>query len=156
MSCSQHVFTKNESRNLLDFFRLMSGSCHFDRLSNDEFSVKFWRFVIIMFFNCGWVWKLGAPSRYYKGPGCLNSKEIIFEWIRLLLDLILMSAEKNQNKHSKCDTKFVIWHPAKMTWSTHKSKDSVFIVNLKNCEFFEKMSWESGVMSLFIIIRQCK
>ena len=48
-------------------FVLMSGSCHFDRASNDELSVEFWFFVIAMFFNCGWVLKFGAPSRYYKG-----------------------------------------------------------------------------------------
>ena len=31
------------------FPRLMCGSCHFDRASNDEFSVKFWMFVLIFF-----------------------------------------------------------------------------------------------------------
>ena len=46
---------------------LMSGSCHFNRASNDEFSVKFWIFVIVMFFNRGQVLKFGAPLRYYKG-----------------------------------------------------------------------------------------
>ena len=40
----------------------MSGSCHFD-----EFGVEFWIFVIVMFFNHGWVLKFGAPLRYYKG-----------------------------------------------------------------------------------------
>ena len=40
---------------------LMSGSCHFDRESNDEFSVEFWTFVIVMFFNRSWVLKFRAP-----------------------------------------------------------------------------------------------
>ena len=44
----------------------MSGSCLFDRASNDEFSVEFWIYVIVMFFNGDWVLKVGAPSRYYK------------------------------------------------------------------------------------------
>ena len=46
---------------------LLSGSCHFDRASNVKFSVKFWIFVIVMFFNRDRVLKFGAPSRYYKG-----------------------------------------------------------------------------------------
>ena len=29
--------------------RLMYGSCHFDKPSNDEFSVKFWMFVFFVF-----------------------------------------------------------------------------------------------------------
>ena len=45
----------------------MFGSCHFDRASIDEVSVKFWIFVIVMFFNRGQILKFGAPSRYYKG-----------------------------------------------------------------------------------------
>ena len=45
----------------------MSGSCHFDRASNDEFSVKFRIFVIVLFFNHGQVLKFGASSRYYEG-----------------------------------------------------------------------------------------
>ena len=48
--------------------RIMSGSCHFD---NDEFSVEFWIFVIVIFLNCGRVLKFKVLE------GCLNSKEII-------------------------------------------------------------------------------
>ena len=33
--------------------------------------------------------------------------------------MILMSAEKNQNKHSKFNTKLVIQRPVEMTWSAH-------------------------------------
>ena len=44
----------------------MSGSYHFDRATNDEFSVEFWIFVIVMFFNHGWVLKFGTPSRDHK------------------------------------------------------------------------------------------
>ena len=46
--------------------KLRCGSCHFDRASNDEFSVEFWIFVIVAFFNRSRVLKFGAPSRYYK------------------------------------------------------------------------------------------
>ena len=44
----------------------MSGSCHFDRMSNDEFSVKFGIYVIVLFINRDQVMKFGVPSRYYK------------------------------------------------------------------------------------------
>ena len=44
-----------------------SGSCHFDRSSNDEFSIEFLIIVIVMFVNCSQALKFGAPSRYYKG-----------------------------------------------------------------------------------------
>ena len=40
------------------------GSCHFDRASNDKFSVEF--LIIVIFFNYSQVLKLGALSRYYK------------------------------------------------------------------------------------------
>jgi hypothetical protein len=46
---------------------LMYGSCHFEGASNDKFSVEFWIFVIVIFFNLNRVLKFGAPSRYYKG-----------------------------------------------------------------------------------------
>ena len=36
-----------------------SGSCHFDRVSNDEFSVKFWIFGIVMFLTAVEFWNLG-------------------------------------------------------------------------------------------------
>ena len=86
--------------------RLMSRSCHFDRVSNDEF----WIFGIIIFFNRGRVLKFGVP--YLKRDN--------FDWIGLLSDLILLLAETNQNKHSKFNTKFVNRRLVKMTWSAHK------------------------------------
>ena len=48
-------------------------------------------FGIVMFFNRGWVLKVGAPSKYYKG---VQLKKEDFEWIGLLSDLISMSARK--------------------------------------------------------------
>ena len=60
----------NNSENVIIsvcFFTLMSGSCHLNRASNDKFSVEFWIFGIVIFFNRGRVLKFGAPSRYYKG-----------------------------------------------------------------------------------------
>ena len=47
-------------------WRSMFGSCHFDRASNDKFSVEFLIFGIVIFFNHDRVLKFGAPSRYYK------------------------------------------------------------------------------------------
>ena len=44
-----------------------------------------------------------------------------------------MSAEKNQNKHLKFDTKFVNWCPVEMTWSAHYS--NFLVIHLK-CDFF--------------------
>ena len=66
-------------------------------------------------FHLGQVLKFGAPSRYNKGALFKN-----FEWIGLLSDLILMLAEKNQSKHSKFDTKFIIRHPVVMTWTANQ------------------------------------
>ena len=63
----------------------MSGLCHFDTVSNNKFSVKFYIFVIVMFFNCSCVLKFVAPS---------DSSDN-FGKIGLLSGLILMSAEKN-------------------------------------------------------------
>ena len=54
---------------LVKNFLIMSGSCHFDRVSNDEFSVKFGLFVIILFF------KRNQVRGIFKV--CLNSKKII-------------------------------------------------------------------------------
>ena len=38
---------------------IISGSCHFDRASNDKFSVEFWVFVIFMFLTTTELWNLG-------------------------------------------------------------------------------------------------
>ena len=46
--------------------RTRSGSCHFDRASNDKFSVEVLIIVIVIFFNRSQVLKFKAPSRYYK------------------------------------------------------------------------------------------
>ena len=76
---------------------LRSGSCHFDSLSNDEFSVEFW--INVMFFNCSQVLKFGAPSMYYKCALTQNLSESdfiqIWFWCRL----------KKKSKQT-----FKIWH----------------------------------------------
>ena len=54
----------------------MSVSCHFNRASNDEFSV-----------------------------------DSNFEYLLLLCFLTVADLKKNQNKHSKLDTKFIIQRP---------------------------------------------
>ena len=58
---------------------LVSGSCHFNRASNDEFSIEFWIFDIDMFFNHKPVLKFGAPSRYYKGALTQKSELDFFQ-----------------------------------------------------------------------------
>ena len=42
---------------------LRSGSCHFYRSSNDQFSVEFFIIVIVLFFNHSQVLKFATPSR---------------------------------------------------------------------------------------------
>ena len=87
---------------------LVSGSCHLDRVSNDEFSVEFWIFVIVLFCNRSQVLKFEAPSRVPL------VKRDNFEWIGLLSDL--MSAEKKIKtniQNSTLNMAFVallIWH----------------------------------------------
>ena len=63
-SCTGHT-THFTDTALFSYF--MSGSSHFARASNDKYSVEFWIFVIVMFFNHRQVLKFWAPSRYYKG-----------------------------------------------------------------------------------------
>ena len=93
----------------------MSGSCHFDRVSN-EVIVKFWIFGIVIFFNHGQVLKFGAPSRHYKGA--LTQKEIILSDFRSDFNVIW---KKNQSKHSKFDSKFVIWSPVENDMNRKKT-----------------------------------
>ena len=45
----------------------MSGSNHLDRASNVKIGVERQIFVVVIFFDCDRVLKLGAHSRYYKG-----------------------------------------------------------------------------------------
>ena len=53
----------------------MPGSCHLDRGSNVKIGVESQIFVIVIFFNCGWVLQFVAHSRYYKGA---LTQKIIF------------------------------------------------------------------------------
>ena len=48
-------------------YRLMSGSCHLDRVSNVEIGVECQILVIGSLFDWGQVLQFGAHSRYYKG-----------------------------------------------------------------------------------------
>ena len=70
---------------------------------------EYWIFVIAMFSIHCQVLKFEAPSSM-----CLNTKEAIFR------SDFNVDWKKNQNKHSKFNTKFVIWCPVEMTWSEHK------------------------------------
>ena len=51
---------------MLPLISLMSGSCHLDRGSNVQIGVECQIFVIVIFFNCGWVLPFGEHSSYYK------------------------------------------------------------------------------------------
>ena len=88
----------------------MSGSCHLDRVWNVEIWVECQIFVIVIFFNCGWVLKFGAHSRYYKGALIQRDH---FQWFVLLSNLIFMSAEKIKTKNN---TKY------KTLWKMEKAK----------------------------------
>ena len=90
---------------------LMCRSCHFNRALNDEFSVKFWMLVLIFF----------RPT--------LKSdlKEVQFTqnyhpYNTLKFQNLAVVKKHNNNKYSKFNTEFIIWHPVKMTWSGYYSK----------------------------------
>ena len=91
---------------------LMSGSCHFDRASNNKFGVEFWMFVFVMF--------LGHLQGIIRGP-LLKRDNFELIWTSFRSD-IYVGWKKNQNKHSKFDNKFVIGCPVEMTWSAPKWK----------------------------------
>ena len=95
------------------FVHFRSGSCYFDRVSNDEFSVEFWIFGIVIFFNSGRVLRFGALSK------SLNSKEIIFSELEFFHIWFLWRLTKNLNKHSKFETRFIIRRPVEIAWSGH-------------------------------------
>ena len=40
----------------------------------------------------------------------------------------MLAEKKYQNKHSKFNTKFIIWRPIEMTWSAHKWKLSFHLI----------------------------
>ena len=95
-------------------FDILCQSCHFNRASNDEFSVEFWMFVLIFF-----------PANIK-----VRCKEVQFTqnylfWVKT--PLLYLESDPNfktrpwlkNKKYSKFDTKFIIWHPVKMTW--HKT-----------------------------------
>ena len=112
------------------------GSCDFDRAWNDKFSVEFWIFVTFMFWSVAEFWNLGHLQ------GIL--KRDIFEWIGLLLDLILMSAEKNQNKHLKFDTKFIIRLPASIWHEPHISQFVQLSLKFKFVQFYNQATLKAG------------
>ena len=57
----------------------------------DHISVEFWIFIICMFLNVTEFWNLGHLQSIISVP---QLKRYNFEWVGLLSDLILMSAEK--------------------------------------------------------------
>ena len=74
------------------------------RASNVKIGVECQIFDIVIFFNYSRVLQFGALSRF---------KRDHFLWFVLLSDLIFMSAEKNQNKHSTLNLSFNAlskWH----------------------------------------------
>ena len=107
-----------KTNQFLVLFDLRSGSCHFNRASNDKFSVEFWIFGIVIFFNWGWVLKFGAPSRYFK-DALTQKRSYLVNWTSFGSDFNV-SWKKNQNKYSKFNAKLVIWRPVEMTWSAQQ------------------------------------
>ena len=88
----------------------MSGSCHLDRASNIEIGVECQICVIVIFFNCAWVLKFGAHSRYYKGA--LTQKRSFLVLCTTFRSDFYVNW-KNQNKHSTLNSTFNAlskWH----------------------------------------------
>ena len=57
------LYLKQFTQQFNKIFRLMSGSCHFDRASIVEIGVEYKIFAIIIFFNFVQVLQFGAHSR---------------------------------------------------------------------------------------------
>ena len=82
---SDYVCINNWNRKLLCLQNeLRSGSCHFDRASNDESIVEFRIIVIVMFFNSSQVLKFGSPLRYYKDA--LTQRSFLVNWTSFKFD----------------------------------------------------------------------
>ena len=81
--------------------------------------IPFWMIVIVKFSNCRRVLRFGAPSRY-NHKGALTQKRWFWvNWTSFRYNFNV-HWKKNQNKHSKFNTKFVIRRPVEMTWSALK------------------------------------
>ena len=93
----------------------MWGSCHFDRASNDKFSVEYWMFVLI--FSSAGIKIRSERSPIHLKLSLLSKGTLIIPWrYPKFHDLVAIEKQNNNN-----DTKFVIWHPVEMTWSGHKT-----------------------------------
>ena len=66
-----------------------------------------------MFFNRRQVLEFGAPSMYYKGA-LTQKRQFLVNWTSFRSDFNV-GLKRNQNKHSKFDTKFIIYRPVEMT-----------------------------------------
>ena len=141
---NHYVYYQNKifSFEYVDFW-LMYRSCHFNRASNNEFSLEFWVFVLIFFqptlksdlkevqFPQNYLFCVKGPLLYLEGT------------------LNLATVKKhNNNKYSNFNTKFVIWCPVKMTWTGHKSifnfvslpwkLDNPYYLNLESTLLFSR------------------
>ena len=96
---------------------LMSGSCHLDSMSNDEFSVEclFWFFqptwksdLKVVQITKNYIFWVNAPLQYLEcAPDCKT-------WPQLKKD--------NKNKYLTFITNFDIRRAIQMTWTRHYSK----------------------------------
>ena len=95
---------------------LMSGKCHFHRTGRrmtnlvSNFEYLFWFFFSR---NQNQIWKNSNSLK-------IISFELRHPWRCPKFQNLAVVKKHNNNKYSKFHTKFVIWHPVKMTWSGHK------------------------------------
>ena len=71
----------------------MSGSCHLDRASNVKIGIEYQIFVIVIFFEYGWILQFGPNSRYYK-VALTQKRSFLVIWFSC------RPGWKNQNKCS--------------------------------------------------------
>ena len=97
-------------RLMCQFWILMSGSCHLDRVSNFEISVECQIFDIVIFFNCDRVLQFETHSRHYK-DALTHRRSFLVICTTFRSDFHV--SWKNQNKHStlnsSCDA-LSKWH----------------------------------------------
>ena len=101
---------------------LICGSCRFDRASNDEFSVEFWMFSLIFFFQPASNSDRSERSRIHSKLSLLSKGILIIPWRCPKFQNSAEVEKHKENKYSKFDTKFIIWRPVEMAWSRHEFK----------------------------------
>ena len=124
-------FDHNQIRFLHAF--ALSGSCHLERVSNVQIGVECQRFVIVIFFNCGWVLQFRAHSRHYKGA---STQKRSFLVICTTFRSDFHVGRKNRNKHSTLNLSFDTlfkWHESDIRLCMFNGRN---LVKMQHCALF--------------------